>query len=303
MANHRLRARTRSASTIGGTARPIPIIDLKVPRDQVVCFGIYTVHNRVLKLSAQLYPLYPKETREVRLEIEKDGEWTEIAARRSTTSAGPPPSGSPDWDDSKDVKYRLRHGEKASFEGLIRKNPVDKDEIVVAALSCNSNKDRGLRPEYTRNINHQDPDLVFFAGDQSYDHKEHTAAWLKFGLAFRTPSASAPASPSPTTTTSARATSGARAARPPRPKPATTAATSSITNMSKWSSASNAATCPIPTTRRPSSRASACITPASVRRRRFRHPRGPQVQDRPLGRHPMKGPRRTTSSIRNTTPR
>ena len=27
--------------------------------------------------------------------------------------------------------------------------------------------------------------MVFFAGDQSYDHTEHTAAWLKFGLQFR----------------------------------------------------------------------------------------------------------------------
>ena len=27
--------------------------------------------------------------------------------------------------------------------------------------------------------------MLFFAGDQSYDHKEHTAAWLKFGLQFR----------------------------------------------------------------------------------------------------------------------
>ena len=49
-----------------------PIIDLKVPRDQVVSFGIYTVSNQTLKLTAQLYPLYPKESREVRLEIEKN---------------------------------------------------------------------------------------------------------------------------------------------------------------------------------------------------------------------------------------
>ena len=27
--------------------------------------------------------------------------------------------------------------------------------------------------------------VVFFAGDQSYDHKEHTAAWLLFGLQFK----------------------------------------------------------------------------------------------------------------------
>jgi len=52
-------------------------------------------------------------------------------------------------------------------------------------LSCNSNKDRGDRANYIRNINHQDPDLLFFAGDQSYDHKEHTAAWLKWGMQFR----------------------------------------------------------------------------------------------------------------------
>jgi len=161
------------------------IIDLKVPRDQLVCFGIYTVHNRVLKLTAQLYPLYPEETREVRLEIEKDGNWTEIARQKVNDLGWSTSFRIVDWDDSKDFKYRLLHGEKASFEGVVRKNPADKEEIVLAALSCNSNKDRGLREEYTRNINHQDPDLVFFAGDQSYDHKEHTAAWLKFGLAFR----------------------------------------------------------------------------------------------------------------------
>jgi hypothetical protein len=164
---------------------PNPIVDLKVPRDQLVCFGIYTVHNRILKLSAQLFPLYPNESREVRLEIERDGVWTE-AGRKNVNDLGWSTSFRiENWDDTADFKYRLLHGAKSSFEGLIRKNPSDKDEIIVAALSCNSNKDRGLRPEFTRNINHQDPDLVFFAGDQSYDHTEHTAAWLKFGLAFR----------------------------------------------------------------------------------------------------------------------
>jgi hypothetical protein len=161
------------------------IIDLKVPREQVVAFGIYTVHGGVLKLSAQLYPLYPKESREVRLEVEKNGTWTEIGRQNVNDLGWSTTFRVEKWDDAKDTKYRLRHGEKAVFEGLIRKNPRDKDEIVVAALSCNSNKDRGLRPEYTRNINHQNPDLVFFAGDQSYDHEQHTAAWLKFGLAFR----------------------------------------------------------------------------------------------------------------------
>ncbi len=65
------------------------------------------------------------------------------------------------------------------------KERVDEADIVLAALSCNSNQDRGMRETYVRNVLAQDPDLVFFAGDQSYDHKQHTAAWLKFGLQFR----------------------------------------------------------------------------------------------------------------------
>lgn len=162
-----------------------PIIDLKVPRDEVIGFGIYTVSDQILKLSAQLYPLYPEETREVRLEIAEGDEWKEIARRKVNDLGWSTTFRVENWDDTRDTRYRLRHGEKARFEGLVRANPRDKDEIVLAALSCNSNRDRGLRPEYTRNINHQDPDLVFFAGDQSYDHKQHTAAWLKFGLAFR----------------------------------------------------------------------------------------------------------------------
>ncbi len=162
-----------------------PIIDLKVPRKDVIGFGIYTVHDRILKLSAQLYPLYPDETRVVRLEFKRNGKWVEAAQQNVNDLGWSTTFRIPEWDDSADVEYRLLHGEKATFEGLIRKNPKDKDEIVLAALNCNSNKDRDLRPEYVRNINHQDPDLVFFAGDQSYDHKEHTAAWLKFGLAFR----------------------------------------------------------------------------------------------------------------------
>lgn len=162
-----------------------PIINLKVPRDSVIAFGIYTVSNSTLKLSAQLYPLYPEETREVRLEIFKDGDWTEIQTQEINDLGWSALFRVENWDSSKNYNYRLRHSENAIYEGSIRKAPNDKEEITLAALSCNSNKDRGMRENYVHNINHQDPDLIFFAGDQSYDHTEHTAAWLKFGLQFR----------------------------------------------------------------------------------------------------------------------
>lgn len=162
-----------------------PIIDVKVDRKNVIAFGIYTVHNHILKITAQLFPLYPEETREVRLAIKKDSRWQEIESKQVNDLGWSVTFRIDNWDSDQNMAYRLLHGNNAVFEGLIRKDPKEKDEIVLAALSCNSNKDRGDREEYVRNINHQDPDLIFFAGDQSYDHSEHTAAWLKFGMQFR----------------------------------------------------------------------------------------------------------------------
>ena len=162
-----------------------PIINLKVERKDVIAFGIYTVSKNTLKLTAQMYPLYPNESREVRLEVKKGEDWEKVQEQQINDLGWSATFRVENWDSDVDVPYRLRHGEEAYFEGTIRKDPTDHTEISIAAMSCNSNKDRGLRPNYVRNINHQDPDLIFFAGDQSYDHKEHTAAWLKFGMQFR----------------------------------------------------------------------------------------------------------------------
>ncbi|MEQ8530468.1 MAG: hypothetical protein RIB86_01340, partial [Imperialibacter sp.] len=162
-----------------------PIINLKVPRSEVVAFGLYTVSNNTLKLSAQLYPLYPDESREVRLEVKEAGSWKEIQTAKVNDLGWSALFRVTDWDSTLDTPYRLLHGDSATFEGLIRKDPVDNSNISIAALSCNSNRDRGDRANFVRNINLQDPDLMFFAGDQSYDHTEHTAAWLKFGQQFK----------------------------------------------------------------------------------------------------------------------
>lgn len=161
------------------------IIDLKVERKDVIAFGIYTLSNNTLKLTAQLFPLYPEESREVRLEIYRDKKWVVINKKIINEIGWATTFKIEDWDDTKNIKYRLIHGNNAKFNGLIRKNPTDQNTIKLAAFSCNSNKDRGDRKNYTRNINYINPDILFFAGDQSYDHKEHTAAWLKFGMQFR----------------------------------------------------------------------------------------------------------------------
>lgn len=155
-----------------------------VPRDEVICFALYTVQDGVLKLSAQLYPLAAGESRQVVLEVRRDGGWAELATAEVDDVGWLATFRLDGWDASRDHDYRLTHAGGARYEGRIRRDPIDKDEIVLAALSCNSNSDRGMRDDIVRNLRAIDPDVLFFAGDQSYDHRSHTAAWLLFGRQF-----------------------------------------------------------------------------------------------------------------------
>ncbi|MFK7850576.1 MAG: hypothetical protein AB8D78_06320 [Akkermansiaceae bacterium] len=166
----------------GGKNPPPTMI---VPRNEVIAFAIYTTDRGIMKMTAQLYPLKPDEAREVRLEIDEGGEWKEIAKTEVVFPGWSAHFRVDEWDDSKDVKYRVRHGDEAEYQGTIRKDPKDKEEIVVANMSCNSSRTTGLRPEIVEDLLKHDPDLLFFAGDQTYRHTEHTAGWIEFGLQFR----------------------------------------------------------------------------------------------------------------------
>ncbi|MFM9000763.1 MAG: metallophosphoesterase family protein [Opitutia bacterium] len=166
-----------------GTGNPPPT--MSVPRDQVIAFALYTQQDGVLKLTAQLYPLMPDEVREARLEVKRGDAWQEVAKAKVEFPGWSAHFRVEGWDGSKDAPYRVRHGEKAAFEGLVRRDPVDKDVISVANMSCNSSRTTGGRPEILDNLRRQNPDLLFFAGDQTYRHTEHTAGWIEFGLQFR----------------------------------------------------------------------------------------------------------------------
>ena len=179
-------ARRPAAPPGGKTPKPVPpIVELNVPREEVVAFALYTHQNGVLKVTAQLYPLLPDEPRRARLEVQRDGAWIEAATAEVEYPGWSAHFRVEGWDGSADARYRVRHGDKAGFEGTIRRDPVEKDAIVVANLGCNSSRTKGPRTEIVQRLLRQDPDLLFFSGDQTYHHTEHTAGWLEFGLQYR----------------------------------------------------------------------------------------------------------------------
>jgi len=160
----------------------------EVSRDKVICFALYTVNNNILKLTAQLYPLKEDEERTVRLEVDRGGKWEQIAEARVIERGWTAPFRVENWDATKEVKYRVSHGERAFYTGTIRKDPVEKDTIVVATFTGNSiNPKHGgdiPKSDIVENLKKVQPDLLFFSGDQVYDHTRHYAAWLKFGRDF-----------------------------------------------------------------------------------------------------------------------
>jgi hypothetical protein len=160
----------------------------EVARNQVICFALYTVQNNIMKMTAQLYPLREGEERIVRLEVKRGEQWQPVAEAPVVERGWTAHFRVTGWDSTQDVAYRLRHGKAAEYTGLVRRDPVDKEVILVAAFTGNS-----IYPGHGGDIPKTDivgslqkvkPDLLFFSGDQVYDHNQHYAYWLRFGRDF-----------------------------------------------------------------------------------------------------------------------
>ncbi|MFK7742301.1 MAG: alkaline phosphatase D family protein [Planctomycetota bacterium] len=196
---------TAEAASAPKAFEPTNWLDTAAPVDQCIAFALYTVQAGTLKMTAQLYPLADGVEREVLLFVrpraggaQADGasEWRSVASVAvDETLYGHPQKNVKrwlahfrvaGWDSARDFEYRVEAaGGRARFEGVVRRDPIEKNVVSVASLSCNGNYDRGPRADIVRNLRYQDPDLLFFAGDQSYDHKRHYEAWLLWGRQFR----------------------------------------------------------------------------------------------------------------------
>lgn len=176
-----------SELTVGQGESIIRLPENIQPEDRIA-FAMYTVHEKTLKLTAQFHPLKNYTPITASLEIDENGKWIEKASTEIIYPGLTAPFRVENWDDTRNHKYRVAYNNEAYYEGIIKKNPIDKDEFVVAAFTCNSmySQHGGDLPkdDIVKNILKLNPDLIFFSGDQVYEHNEHYLAWLKFGREF-----------------------------------------------------------------------------------------------------------------------
>ncbi|MEC8778290.1 MAG: alkaline phosphatase D family protein, partial [Verrucomicrobiota bacterium] len=142
-----------------------------------ILYAMHTLSRGVLNLTAQMPPLGEKEAKTIRLETKNlSGKWIGKGLARMDPLSRTATFRIKGWEDSRDVAYRVAFEDRKKdgsiidryFEGVIRKDPVDKNEVVVAGFT--GNKDTAFpNTKLVENVRIMNPDLLFFSGDQIYE--------------------------------------------------------------------------------------------------------------------------------------
>ncbi len=153
----------------------------------------HTLSARMLTLSAQLFPIDVALGGFAELEANTGGGWSVLASEAVSPASFVVTFRVPDWDDSRDTPYRVRYDyedgpgmpRSAIYEGVIRRDPVDQDQLVLAAFtgcdpvytspgSASFDWPTGMyfpHEDLTARVAVHDPDLLFFSGDQIYENR------------------------------------------------------------------------------------------------------------------------------------
>ena len=141
-----------------------------------ILFAQYTLGSGILKMTAQMPPVGKKDGQTVDLQTKMGIHWKTISQAPIDPISRTTTFKIEDWDASMDIPYRLAYQLNAGdnklkeyyFEGTIRKEPLDKEEFVVAAFT--GNNDLGFpNNDIVESVKYHNPDLLFFSGDQIYE--------------------------------------------------------------------------------------------------------------------------------------
>ncbi len=193
----------------------------------------YTLSKNTLKMTAQLMPVCESANEEVILELKENDNWKPYASSQVRRPSYTARFRFNNWNRPEDTEYRLYYSSGKSTRhnnylyGIIKHDPVDKEEIRMISLSCIqqitmspvsswTSIDGGYFP-YDRailfphkkllaNLKKQNADVIFFAGDQVYETSSPTSPdygknvyldylykWYLWCLTFRDLTTSIPA--------------------------------------------------------------------------------------------------------------
>lgn len=110
----------------------------------------YTLHRNVLKVTAQMMPLGKADNQMVILQTrqcELSRKWKTVAATKVILPGWTAPFRVENWDATKDVEFKVLYKLKLTdgkskqyrWSGKVRRDPVERDTIVVAAFTGNHN--------------------------------------------------------------------------------------------------------------------------------------------------------------------
>ena len=164
----------------------------------------YTLSRQVMKMIVQMPPMGEKDSDTVAIEFKRNDQWEKATEAKIHPQSRTALLRIENWDDKKDHDYRLVYLNRTTsgmkpcyWEGTIRKDPVDW-ALQVAAFTGNQER---LFPNnrIVSNLLKQNPDMLFFSGDQLYEysmfgvvrddndlsHVSYLRRWYMFGWAFR----------------------------------------------------------------------------------------------------------------------
>ena len=178
-------------------------IDSAEPSQPSVLWTQYGLADHTLKLAAHTDadPLNPIAAM-AELQLKEKNGWQTIAETQIDPLTAMATFRVENWDSTQPKAYRVICG-RSQWTGIIRAEPTDRAVLKLAAIACVNDK-YAPYAEAIEQIVKQDPDLIFFAGDQIYESNaggqiveanttqevpkamaNYLAKWRRFGMIFR----------------------------------------------------------------------------------------------------------------------
>ncbi len=142
-----------------------------------ILWSMYTLSRGTMKMNVMMPPIGKKDSQKVRLQIKKGDDWKTIAEEKIEELSRTALFKVQKWNDKKDIPYRIAYtsidkdGTKKEvyYTGTVRKDPVKKKSIVVAAFTGNADY-AFPNVQLAKNVKFHNPDVLFFSGDNIYEN-------------------------------------------------------------------------------------------------------------------------------------